>query len=321
MKMTEQRDRIWDFTTLDTFLTCRRKYYWRMVRHLVPKTVAPALEFGKAIHLGLEAYYNAKKNGVVAALDPAIKAFVEGYKDREGEELRTVENGIKLLTGYALVYQNEPIEVTDVEVGFVVPIKNESPECVHCGNIFTSTIEEVCSNCKESRIILYGGRLDALVKWDGQLFVLETKTTAMLRGSFFKQFEPNMQVDGYTLAAIRYTGKHCVGVIINALEPWKEVKRPTEKTKKLEDHFARHISSRSDKDLVDFSNQAHQIIRDIKLCEDTGEFYQNKHACFNYNYECPYKQLCLYGDDQRLVDKDYIVEKWEPFKEEVKHGE
>lgn len=277
-------ERIFDYTTLDLFLQCRKKYYWRMVRHLNPKTVGPALEFGKAIHLALESYY---RDG----LDAALNAFSESYKDREGEELRTVANGLKLIKEYARVYQIEPFKVLDLEIGFVVPVESEIGA------------------------IMYAGRLDGIIEWDKQIFVLEHKTTTLLRSNFFKQFHPNMQIDGYTYATSVYTGKKCHGVVVNALEPWKEVKRATEKTKHPENHFARDVSSRSDNELKDFALQANQIVRDILLCEERMEFYQNKKTCFSYNYECPYKQLCLYGDDERLLNRDYTIEKWEPYKE------
>lgn len=291
-EIKEEKARIYDYTTLDTFLQCRRKYYWMMVRDLRSKTVAPALEFGQCIHTALAAYYNA-------GLDAAIAIWRETYKDREGEELRTVLNGEKLLKGYAKVYMNEPFKIAQVggkpaiEIGFVVPIGN----------------------------VLYAGRLDALVEWGSELLVLEHKSTGRIDSNYFKQFNPNMQIDGYIYGAEAYAGRKCFGAMVNAIEVWKELKRPTEKSKKLEDHYARNPENRNEVQLKDFARQVQDIVRDVEHCEQAGTslgidaFYQNKHQCRSYNFDCPYKDLCMYGENERLMEQNYRKEKWEPYKE------
>lgn len=298
-------ERVWDYTTIDQFLRCRKKYYWRMVRDLNPITISPALSFGKMVHLSLEKYY---KEGYDAAV-----AVWEGYQDREGDELRTRANGLKLMETYARVYKNCPFKVLDVEVGFAVPVYNPTDTCVNCNGVLLEE-ENCCILCKYPKSILYGGRIDAIIEWDSQLFALEHKTTSILGYSYFEQFRPNMQVDGYVYAVSQLMGKKCQGAVINALEPWKEVKRVTDKTKKPEDHFARKPVMRSDEELKDWSLEVNQIVCDILKTEKDHRFYKTKSACFQYNYSCPYKQLCLYGDDERLVKKDYEISKWEPYK-------
>jgi len=282
----EVKERVYDFTTLDTFLQCRRKYYWMMVRHLRSKTTAPALEFGQCIHSALAEYYRSNLNAGIAK-------WRETYKDREGEELRTVANGEKLLKGYAEVYRNEPFKILDIggkpaiEIGFVVPMGG----------------------------VLYAGRIDALIEWGRDLMVLEHKSTGRIDSNYFKQFNPNMQIDGYIYGAEAYAGKKCFGAVVNAIEVWKELKRPTEKSKKLEDHFARNPENRNEAQLKDFASQVQLIVRDIEACEKSGEYYQNKHQCRSYNFDCPYKDLCMYGESERLIEANYKIEVWEPYKE------
>lgn len=275
-------EKIWDYTSLNIFLSCRRKYYWRMVRHLEPKTVSPALTFGLALHAALDAYYTE-------GIEKALEIFKATYKDREGEELRTVANGIKLLEAYAVVYKHEPFKVLGKpETGFVFPIGD----------------------------ILWGGRMDLPVEWNGDLYIVEHKTTARLASNFFKQFTPNMQVTSYIAGAQQYLGKKCHGCVINALEPWKQLKRPSAKSKKTEDHFARYVATRSQDDIEDFYATVSGIVSDIIECESgLNNFYPNESNCFSYNYDCPYKQLCVYGDDDRFIKRDYNISKWEPYKQ------
>jgi hypothetical protein len=288
----EEKSRIYDYTTLDTFLTCRRKYYWMICRKIRPKYVASALEFGTAVHASLAAYYTQ-------GLDEALKVMEKSFVDREGEDLRTVANGKKMVSAYADKYKNEPFKIMQfggkpaVEIGFAVPLGK----------------------------VMYAGRLDALVDWNGEMFVLEHKSTTRMDSGYFKQFSPNMQVDGYIYGAGAYTGRKCAGCVVNGLELWKDVKKPTYKTKAPEDHFARDPQSRNEAQLNDFAQQVNLIVEDIDKCESKGcgigDFYQNKHSCRNYNSDCPYRTLCMYGENERILESDYRVEAWEPYKQAV----
>ncbi len=152
-------------------------------------------------------------------------------------------------------------------------------------------------------------------------FLFLYTTTSRLDAKFFKQFNPNMQIDGYIYGAEMYAGKKCFGAVVNALESWKELKRPTERSKKLEDHYARDPQKRNPAQLEDFKNQVEGMVDDILNCERVGiskerdAFYQNKAQCMSYDYACPYKDLCMYGESDRLIESSYNLEKWEPYKE------
>ena len=278
-----ENEKVWDFTTIDTFKKCRKYYYWRMVRHLTTKTQSPALLFGSAIHEALDVYY-------VDGIDKALAKFRETYQNREGDELRTVENGAKLLETYARVYQHEPFKVLGKpEVGFVFPLTED---------------------------IMWGGRMDLPVEWDGMLWIMEHKTASRLDANYFKQFALDAQVTSYCVGAEAFFNRKCAGCIINALEPWKELKRPTEKSKKPEDHFLRNPIMRPQMLKDRFKLNVQRIIRDIKWCEDAEEWYEveKKDVCFSYNYDCPFRTLCEYGEDERVIERDYIIEPWEPYK-------
>lgn len=282
-------ERIWDYTALSMFLECRKKYYYRMVKHLAPKYVSPALSFGLATHEALKVHYTKGKT-----LDDVTLRFREIYKDREGEKLRTVANGVKMLEMYGGVYAQEPFSIIgEPEVGFVIPIGD----------------------------VLYGGRMDALVDWSDEMWIVEHKTTASMKYNYFKQFEMDFQITGYITGAEASLGRKCMGCLVNGLEPWNEVVRKTAKTKKVEDHFVRNPMTRSVRDVERFKLNIQRYVRDILWCEANGEFYERetRDQCFNYNSECPYKTLCLYGDDPRFIEKDYVVEEWKPYNQ--KEGE
>ena len=296
----ENAERTFDYTSMSTFQSCPKKYYYRMIKHLVPKTVAPALSFGKAMHSALEVYYIFVNLGYEKprAMENGITAFYNEYEDTIGEDRRTLANGEKLLLGYLEVYLNEPFKVLATEVGFAVPIEYKNAE-------------------GEDRSFILVGRLDALVSWNGPLYVLETKSTAQLGAGYFNQFEMNQQMDGYIIGATLSTGQKVMGAVVNALEVWKDVKRVSDKTKKLEDHYARDPQTRSEFELNEYKNDMGMQVENILDAEKRNRFPRNKQNCYTYNSRCPYWNLCKYGDDEKVIAKDYDVSKWEPYKVEV----
>lgn len=281
-------ERIWDYSTISAFQTCRRKYYYAYKRHLRPLVKGTPLIFGGAVHDALDEYYKHKDRE--AGAKAAIAKFESIYSTPEGDELRTVENGVKMLTWYFVKYKHEPFTVVGKpEEGFVFPIGD----------------------------ILFGGRLDLPVEWDGQLWIMEHKTTTRMGGGYFDQFELDKQPTGYILALESFSSRKCAGCIINAMEPWKEVKRVSARTKQPEDHFLRKPLTRSQQLKDRFKYNVQAIVRDIRWCEDNNEFQEaeKKEACFYYNRSCPYLQLCQYGEDERIIKRDYIVEEWRPYKD------
>lgn len=284
-ELTVSNDKIWDFTTIDTFQRCRRYYYWRMVRHLEKTTISPALEFGRAMHEALDIHYTLGTN-------EALEKFRATYKDIEGDEIRTVENGVKVLEWYAKVYPSEPFKIVGKpEAGFVFQLGD----------------------------IMWGGRLDLPVEWDGQLWVMEHKTTTRLDSNFFKQFALDKQITGYTVGVEECFGRKCSGCIVNAIEVWKELKRPTVKSKRPEDHFVRDPIMRSSMLKERFKVNVNKIVRDILWCEKENEFYEaeKKDVCFSYNYDCPYRTLCEFGEDPRVISRDYRETVWAPYAPKV----
>jgi hypothetical protein len=254
-----------------------------MIRHLETVKRSPALEFGTAIHEALDTYYTD-------GLTKAVAKFRETYSDIEGEEVRTIENGVKALEWYAKVYAQEPFKViAKPEVGFVIQLGD----------------------------ILWGGRMDLPIEWDGQLWIMEHKTTSRLDANYFKQYQLCKQITSYVVGAEEYLGRKCSGCIVNAIEAWKELKEPTPKSKKPEDHFVRDPIIRSELLKERFKLNVNRIIRDILWCTENNEFYEaeKKDVCFSYNSECPYMTLCKYGEDQRVIERNFKVSEWLPYKE------
>ena len=279
------QEKIWDYSTLSCFQTCRKKFYYQHILHLKPKLKGVPLLFGGAIHEGLDEWYTTND------VEKMVSAFLKNYEDREGDDLRTRANGEKMLRAYASKYATEYFKVLDKpEASFVYPIGN----------------------------IMFGGRIDLPIEMNGDLWIMEHKTTTRLGGSYFNQYELDKQPTGYVLAAEEYFGRECKGCLMNVMEPWKDVKRVTAKTKAPEDHFLRKPISRNKKMKDRFKLNVQRIVRDIEWCKSENEYFEaeKKEVCTYYMRPCPFHALCQYGEDPRIIERDFIVEEWKPFQVE-----
>lgn len=289
-KLVPNAERFWSYSTVTLFQKCKKKYFFTKVMKIEGKTKSPALVMGDCLQEAIEIFYTfvERKEPRAAALEKAITVFKMFYNDFDFDDVRTTANAIKLLEGYELIYRHEPFKIVGQEITFVVPVTYKDKN-------------------GETKTALFTGRLDGLVTWNGAHYVLENKSTSQLGPKYFFEHHMSWQIDGYHLGGAELIGKDkkLQGVIVNAMELWKDVKRVTEKTKKLEDHFARDPISRSEFELTEFVKDFGYIVEEILEAERTGVFPRNKTACFSYNYKCVYWDLCKYGENPTAIARDF----------------
>lgn len=268
----------YDYTKMSTFMTCRRKFHYRMQRGLVGKVPPVAADFGKAIHKGLDVWY------ATGVLEPAIETFKAEFTEQEDDTKRTHKMGEWILRNYHDTYQDQPFKVLKCEHEFCIPLGN--------GNNLI-------------------GRIDKIIEWDGVTWVMDHKTTSQLGPQFFRMHTPNLQFDGYTWAAHRLGYTNCQGVLVDAILVAKGLLETSSRAKLSP--LARDFAVRTQDDLADYVNHAWAVQRDIKLCEDSGEWTPNFDACTYYG-ECPYRRICKEPKDirEKVIEMDYRVEHWDP---------
>lgn len=175
----------YDNFALSQFLLCRRKYYWRIVRSLVPSkpSSSPARGFGAAFHAGLEAYYKSADMLTVA------EKFSQAWNESGlvGDDKRNEATGHKLLGLYALKYTPEWfVTVHEPEVGFAVELED----------------------------FLYAGRIDLIARdrFSGQTIIVDHKTSSRKPSSTEVK---HRQITGYIWAAGELTGEDIRRGLIN----------------------------------------------------------------------------------------------------------
>ena len=178
-----------DYTQLSAFLRCRFYYYFRHVRHLVPKITKATLTFGKTWHSATELLAKGK------SIEETQVHFKTNYTNETKDQVRTPERGVLMLKIYEEKYRKAPIKFLYTETPFAIHFPDNIIMC---------------------------GRMDGIIEWGGGIYVLERKTTSKLGMTFFEKFELNYQIDIYCLGCMELVGA-CDGAMMDYARVCKPV--------------------------------------------------------------------------------------------------
>jgi hypothetical protein len=269
-----------DFTMLSTFLRCKRRYYYRMVRNLVGKKPPTAAEFGRCIHKALDEWYKSKDD------KKAIDIFANAFKEDPEDDKRTIEIGKKLLEIYFSQYANQNITVLASELSFDLPMP-----------VFND--------------VNYIGRIDKIIEWDGAVYVMDHKTTSRLGFTFFYKIKPNMQFTGYVWAAQQLGQDRCSGVVLDALLVAKGLLTSSARAKLTP--VARDIATYTHDDIAEWKEDVASLLDDIAGCYQKDKWCRNTEGCTDF-VECPYRRICKEDRAIReaIIKQDYKEECWDP---------
>jgi len=270
-----------DYTMLSTFLRCRKRYYWRIVRGIVGRAPQTAPEFGRCIHKALDNWFKFHNK------EQATLEFLTSFKENPADEKRTNAVAKKLLDLYFEKYDHEGFKVLQSEIPFTVPIPDTDKALM--------------------------GRIDKIIEWDGAVYVMDHKTTSRLGYEFFYKIKPNMQFDGYIWAARQLGYPTCSGILLDALLVAKGLTIPSQLARLQP--LARDLSVRTDDDLKRYITNVKSIIEDMYICYQTDDWYENTESCCDF-IECPYRKICKEDPEihERIIEMDYQIERWDPRK-------
>ncbi len=178
-----------------TFRGCQRQHQLRYVRFLEPVRKSSELIFGTAYHAMLEFWYRAMMTWNVwheaAGAAVAYMRGLSGHMD-PFDRVRCEE----LFLAYAACYAEQGFEVLAVEVEFVTDLIN--PDTGY-----------------PSRLYRLGGKIDAIVRRRGRVYVMEHKTSAedlSVGSSYWQRLKLDSQISTYYEGATAL-GYEVAGVI------------------------------------------------------------------------------------------------------------
>ena len=274
-----------DSTSLGLFKTCPRLYQYTMIQGWSSKFESIHLRFGIEYHTALQEYDISRANGVrhedaihdvVANLvrrtndwvvDPSIKAAK--YKNRE-----TI---VSLVVDYLDHFgPNDPATTyiladgrPAVELSFRFELE-QGPNAT-----------EIAADVTRQPYLLCG-HLDRVVEFNGQLLVMDRKTTTTTLGdSYFDQYEPNNQMTLYTLAGQVVLGQPVRGVIIDGAQVLLE--KPN--------RFVRGFTYRTPDQLEEWMTDLSITLNNAEDCA-TGDYWpMNDTACDKFG-GCRFREIC-----------------------------
>lgn len=320
----------YDNTRISSFKNCPRHYQLKHVLNWETSGTKIALVFGGAWHEGMAAILNHKDSHEYGALLEIAMHYFEQEWIKRGLPLDTSTFDDHRTPGLANdMYANwldqywewlQRIEVLETEAPFCVPLfsKNQCPYCMEILSNSYWKLNSHCLHCHNPLTEVYLiGRRDAVYRENGDIWVLETKTSSLYTKEFGFQYKFNegfhidSQVDGYYYTTILTYGD-CAGVMINACQTNKYAKGKV---------FKMYPHTRSFESLYAYFREVGLWINDLLTKTNKGpEFFprQSKACSTPYGF-CSFYDVCRFNHTPWLDTVQplgYEIEKWEPFEEE-----
>lgn len=197
-----------DSTALTTFMTCPRKYFYRIVLGFTPKETPPYFSFGAAYHKFREILTRSSQDIVdgkqrsageafLIALEAALTYAKKHHKDPKvgtSFDFLTTE---RLKLSCIKAYE---VWLKERKLGQIIVLEAEQPFVLQLS---------------DGRWIT--GRCDELISWSGSLWARDFKTSSKTGPWYERGLEPNDQFTRYTYATSKLSGRRVKGMVVEVL--------------------------------------------------------------------------------------------------------
>lgn len=303
-----------DNSSLERFITCARSAEYYIIRQREARSTNIALKFGGAIHKALETKYIHGEGEAVRQKE--IEVLLEEFKTIAvpPDDHRTPDRAIEVIRKYHENYPTEMFSVVEqnghplVEVRFAEELGTvEVYADLHTfknGQRSTFRVDKI--------FVVWTGRIDLIINWDGQNWVVDHKTTQILGEGYFGDFELSQPAVGYCWAAQRTVGIPIAGLVLNALA----VRKTTRTGKATE--FIRRRFPYPQWQLDEWHPNTLAIVGRFVADWKDGYFPTETKWCFGKYGRCPYHPICTARPQDReqiLIGADYQDVEWNPLKD------
>ena len=313
------------YTMWDKFRNCQKLYELRYERQLVPNDRDRNLILGEVIHEALATWhwsnYQDRWKLVMEQIDDMFR------KAPEWDNTGWI-NAKALMAGYMKTYPFETWKCVDTEIAVEGTIRNPR-------------------TTGESRTWNFHGKVDGLIKRDGEYWILEHKTASTVDAAYLDRLWMDFQIGLYTRYMQEHRNIQIAGVIYNVLQKarLKQAEGETDgeyqtrraeaiaksKTGKTsikqkiaesdEEYMARLVDKYLsggmfyreevlfDQDmLTELQSQLWEMSQAALHARRRGEFYRNTAYCFKWNKPCEYLQICRSGENPAVIENLYHIE-------------
>lgn len=285
----------WDSTSITSFTTCPRKYYYSQLQGWTSELRSVHLIFGGHYASALEHFHKHRAAGATHddALRLVVREVLENTWDTEAaapqewfHASKTRDTLVRSIVWYLEQFKNDPMQTVilsdgraAVEYSFSLDL---SDDYLYCGHI--------------DRLVTYGDGND--------IYVQDQKTSgAQITPRYFEGFSPDYQMTGYTWAGQIIFNMPVKGVVVDAA--YIAVGFTA---------FGRQAISRSDRQLEEFRVEVLDKIDLAKRAHESGYYPMNRTACGNYG-GCEFRRVCsaVPGIRENLLQGNFKKrDRWDP---------
>ncbi len=283
-----------DSTIIAAFRSCPQKAQLEFFQHWKFRDPSVHLHAGAAYAKGLEeareAFY-VHGTSASDAIALGVGALLTAYGNFECPE-DSPKSATRMAGALEFYFDRYPLGVDDaipitlpsgkrgIEFGFCEPLEIDHPET--------------------GAPLLYSGRMDMIVEKEGMRLGEDDKTASQLGASWSRQWDLRSQFTGYCWGAER-AGIPLQGFLVRGVSILKT------KYDTLE-----AITYRPKWMIDRWYEQLHRDIHRMIQQWERGEWDFNlDHACAEYG-GCPFRQVCLMSDPQRLLETQFQRRRWDP---------
>lgn len=284
------------YSSVGTFLDCKRKYWFRYVRNIVPIKFNKAYLIGEVVHYGIFQLYAKNQN--------AIEDTMQYFNDRV-QELR---NSLNISPDIEQDLVEQEYVIRGIIGAYAVRYEDIIAATIHHEN-------EYKLNFKVSHNIEIVASLDNILdSGDGKL-VHEIKTTKSLTPDYVKNiqnsFQACMYVHGYNQ---EHTNDPLIGIMYDV------IKKPSIRLKKNESYntylnrLLEYYEDPANPDVFYMEiikipllgkKRIYETVEGVgneilDNGEDKSKFYCNDKFCYVYS-RCEYFDVCHYGENPNTL--------------------
>jgi len=283
----------WDATSIKSWQTCPRYYYYKHVGGWQPKRPSVHLWFGGLYASALESYHKHRADGmdyedaVDAILDETLQASwdkEEGCPIDYDDPNKNRHTLIRTIIWYLEEFKNDSMAThilpggkPGIELSFAMPVDND---------------------------IIFCGHMDRIVEYSGELLGQDQKTTkSALSSMYFSQFDLDDQMSMYTFVTNFSYNIPVKGMAIDAAQILVGSSR-----------FGRVVTQRTEEQLNEWYDNTIYTITQAQNMIEADKFPMNLTACSKYG-GCEFRGVC---SKSQSVRKNFLVgdfkqePRWDP---------
>lgn len=292
---------------------CKRKFFFAIVLARQPREKKVYFTFGGAYHKfreylelsyqGNNEYYDTpnKEGDFVGALMKALKFWdKEQGMDPPLEDKFSFMTRARLMQSCTVGYdywkeekRKGKIEVLAVEQAFNVELtpKDEDGNIISTGE-FTS------------------GRFDQIIRWNGQIWGRDFKTSSQDGMYYQRGLSPNDQFTRYTYAEAKLSGERVQGQLVETLYNAKSTKAEEKSGKTRGPTITQYPVARTSFELEDWEAGELALREELKLARTNDVWPKNEEHCTF----CIFHSVCKMGSmaaQQSKLEYEFVVRPWD----------